>query len=503
MILNVTANVSGKARQETLNGRPHLVVPLRMMVEGVLSGSDGAIFYPKDVITHDVPAWNGMPLTLYHPLDSGRPISARDPAVLNTQGLGVVLKAAGGDALDAEAWFDKALLELADAQLTDNVKIIPRLEKGEPIEVSTGVFVTRERAVENATHNGVPYAYVAKAIKPDHLAVLPDRLGACSVSMGCGLLMANAAAGGTKLVVDNELSHSALHDALNDALRSQFKQNDPSAWVSEVFDTYFVFWQGDKLYQQGYTKSETGVVLSSATPVPVVREVSFVPVKNEESSMKLTANERTAIVAGLIANSCGCWKAGDESILNGLTDDKLKELQASAAAHQKLVGNQKEPEKPTTPAAAATEATINTWMAQQPAEIQVAMKNAMRIEARERTRLVERLTLHLSAEQKPAALQFYGAQPLEALETLAALQPSQPTANASGYGQPSHVFGMPLQRGSFMGALGNLSSTGLFGSGIQQPVTNAGFVGGQQSGTPEPITLETPVMNWNDTAPTV
>mgnify|MGYP003340203750 FL=1 len=86
------ANFAGTYRRETKDGRPHLVVPLSLIVPGVLNGSKGPLMYGRDVIKANFKAWNQIPLVAYHPTRNNVPVSANDPDILNESGLGFVLK---------------------------------------------------------------------------------------------------------------------------------------------------------------------------------------------------------------------------------------------------------------------------------------------------------------------------------------------------------------------------------------------------------------------------
>ncbi len=191
ILINLKSRVktsSSRVRREVLNGREHIVVPTRLMVSGVLNGSKGPLYYPKEEISRDEGAWNGMPLVVYHPSRNGQNVSARDPDILNSQGVGYVFKAHTQNkrgALDAEAWFDVEKTRQVDKRILENI------EAGKPIEVSTGLFTTNEPAKSGATYNGKGYDYIARDYRPDHLAILPDQLGACSIEDGCGVLMTN------------------------------------------------------------------------------------------------------------------------------------------------------------------------------------------------------------------------------------------------------------------------------------------------------------------------
>lgn len=181
-LLSVNA---GKVRRATLNGRAFLVAPLSMIVEGVLAGSKGKLHYPGDEISRSTQAWNGMPITVYHPLMNGLHVSARHPAIASTQQVGTVYNANttrlkdGRRKLKAEGWFDEELTKRVDNRVHD------ALVNGKQLEISTGLFT--ENTEERGTYNGRDYDYVARMYVPDHLAILPDQIGACDISAGCGL----------------------------------------------------------------------------------------------------------------------------------------------------------------------------------------------------------------------------------------------------------------------------------------------------------------------------
>lgn len=164
-------------------GREYLVAPLTMIVPGVLNGSKGALFYPKHEVIRSAPTWEGVPITLRHPELDGQMRSAKEPGVLNRFGIGVVRKpkVTPEGILRAEGWFDVEKLERIYPGILED------LEAGRPIEVSTGLVT--DNYAEPGTYHGQSYDYVARNYKPDHLALLPDQIGACSRQDGCGVLM--------------------------------------------------------------------------------------------------------------------------------------------------------------------------------------------------------------------------------------------------------------------------------------------------------------------------
>lgn len=168
-----------------MHGRSYLVAPLSLIVEGVLSGSRGALHYPGDEISRSTQAWNGMPITVYHPQQNGLHVSARHPSIASTQQVGTVYNAStirlkdGRKKLKAEGWFDEELTKRVDNRVHD------ALMRGDSMELSTGLFT--ENTVEAGIYNGRNYSHVARGYIPDHLAILPDQIGACDRMAGCGL----------------------------------------------------------------------------------------------------------------------------------------------------------------------------------------------------------------------------------------------------------------------------------------------------------------------------
>lgn len=264
----IVANLVGAVRRVTWHGRSYLVAPMTMIVPGVLPGSEGPILYSETVVNQDPDSWNGMPIVVNHPTITGpdgvtRHISARSPEVLEKFGIGTVFNATTGGKLGAEAWFDEERTrKLAPAYLS-------LLEAGRPGEVSTGLILHRVPADAGAVHNGIPYNHVATGYTPDHLAILPDKVGACSTKDGCGVLV-------------NEEQKGLI--------------------------TTFLEW----LRGQAATVPPTPIPSTSAT--------------TNEDAMKLTAAQRTAIIDHLVTN-CDCWKfKGDKEVLANFSDEKLVKL---------------------------------------------------------------------------------------------------------------------------------------------------------------------------------
>lgn len=167
-------------RREQLNGVDHLVVPVIMMVEGVHSGSHGPILHLASDLGRYPESWDGIPVTIGHPLVGGQYVSANSPAVLQDWAVGRIFNTQITEStLRAEAWLDEVTLErVSEATLQ-------RITNGEVIEVSVGIFSDEE--MSQGTWNNERYTAIARNHRPNHLALLPDEVGACSIADGCGI----------------------------------------------------------------------------------------------------------------------------------------------------------------------------------------------------------------------------------------------------------------------------------------------------------------------------
>lgn len=178
----VIAN-AGKIKRETYNGRSYVVAPVTMIVPGVLNGSQGALYYPPDEVSKDVGIWNAVPLTIGHPFDSyGQNVSARSPETLDKFQIGYVFndRVENGNRL-ADGYFD---VEWTKAKAPE---VYAAINAGKPMELSTGLYTSNVPVDNGRSPKGDAYQFVARDYRPDHLAILPNQRGACSIKDGCGL----------------------------------------------------------------------------------------------------------------------------------------------------------------------------------------------------------------------------------------------------------------------------------------------------------------------------
>lgn len=181
--IQLAVQVAGPARKETLMGREFRVVPALIVQEQVLHNNLGRTYLPAAAITAEwTDTMNGSPVVVDHPSSRGLPISARRPDVLNEIGVGFLFNArVDGTAVKADVYLDEARSE----DVPDLAVILEKIENGETPELSTGFPV--QVMHQQGEFDGRPYDLVMIPAGFDHLAVFAEKIGACSVSDGCGL----------------------------------------------------------------------------------------------------------------------------------------------------------------------------------------------------------------------------------------------------------------------------------------------------------------------------
>jgi hypothetical protein len=307
----VTANFAGLTRHDKMEGRDFIVAPMIMIVEGVHEGSEGALLYPAEELSKTPAVWNHKPIVVYHPERDGRGISACDPDVLTNRKVGVIMNTSfEGDKLKAEAWLEVDRMNAVDDRIASAV------EKQEMMELSTGLFTDNEKM--EGEWNGEEYLAIARNYRPDHLALLPDLKGACSIEDGAGFLRLN------------EMGHGSIRSLLSTALHGKAED----VWIEEVYGDFFIYENDGKLYKQSYEEEE-GKITITGNAVEVVRIIEYHTTEgafvasselNAVYNRKEDKMKKEKIVDGLIANKSTRWKEEDKETLMGLEKKVLENM---------------------------------------------------------------------------------------------------------------------------------------------------------------------------------
>jgi len=327
------------ATEKFLEGRKQLAVPVTMIVEGVLNGSMGPLLHLAEDFGKIPESWNGIPIVIYHPEQDGHGISANNPEVLEKSKVGFVFYSHVEDnKLKAEAWLDEEKLKVVS-----NATLLA-INAGKTMELSVGVFTENEEIA--GEFNGIKYNAIARNHRPDHLALLPDGVGACSLDNGCGMGV-NKMKGennvnkveALKVVRDSNYSVIAIGvnmaqglkqklDQLYDLVRTLRIPSDADGnggtwtYLEEAYDTFLIYsvedQKGSKYFKCNYQFPVTeGLPEFVGNPIEVVRKVEFEPIINNEVELSLNKEKETKIMAEK-CTPCVEKKAG-ELIVNSAT----------------------------------------------------------------------------------------------------------------------------------------------------------------------------------------
>lgn len=331
MFQYVTTNLKPIVHNDTMEGRDWIVAPTQMITEGVHHGSDGPIFYPADELSKITNVWNQKPVVVYHPEENGVSVSACSPEQITARKVGVLMNTKWDGItkkLGTETWLDPARIQAVDNRVADAI------EKNEMMEVSTGLFMDLERT--EGEWNGEKYIGIARNMQPDHLALLPDVKGACSIEDGAGFLRLNQSGDvidvqlvdkSTEMVginlskgiralasipsdstdykvhvaqsylfdkdlwdmtrakewVKNRKKNESInalvmnelsHDDIRSLLYSALRVSKENAWIEVVNNDNFIYEDGGNLYKQGY-KVDSNRVNLEGLPKLVEKQVTY------------------------------------------------------------------------------------------------------------------------------------------------------------------------------------------------------------------------------------
>lgn len=249
---------SSKLQLKSLNGRTYLAGPVVMAKEQVMNG----ILYPKDELSRGCPGWNGRPVTVGHPKKDGGYVSANSPDVLNEMQIGFIFDSnMDNDKMRAQLWLDVTKLDMFPA-------VRDAIANGVMLEVSTGLML--DRTEDTGVFGNVEYKGKAINHLPDHLALLPGDVGACSIKDGAGFPRIN------RLFAGNEVAFSERNRLLRVELTTVY--NEKQFLTIDLFEDTVVVESNSKLYVHTYEfNKETGKV-SLGVAVEVFQKIEYPPI---------------------------------------------------------------------------------------------------------------------------------------------------------------------------------------------------------------------------------
>lgn len=185
-LVNVSSLViNSEIHTEVIEGVEFTVIPSKTLPKDVVMNS---ILYPSEEVEAAINTLDGSPVTLSHPIVSGRFADAYAPLAQALYGLGGAFNRVKGQTDDGR-WIVEKLIPTEQLHNTERGKKLAEAIKGKkPIHTSTGIYLTREPEIgTNAA--GQEYQYRAKIDKFNHDAILLNEVGAATPEQGVGIFV--------------------------------------------------------------------------------------------------------------------------------------------------------------------------------------------------------------------------------------------------------------------------------------------------------------------------
>lgn len=447
---SITCNFKPIIRYDSMEGRPYIVAPMVMLTEGVHNGSNGALFYPREELSKTPAVWNHKPIVVYHP-SSG---TACDPDILTNRKIGIIMNTRFEDGkLKAEAWLEESRIKEVDNRILDAI------QNNKMMELSTGLFTDNEEI--SGKYGDEEYIAIAKNYRPDHLAILPDLKGACSIDDGAGFLRLNSENSVKQEKMDPQkvcirLNYDKLviNDKSYREIAQELSQQIKEGWIEDVFEDYFIYGKGGdnsyKMYKQGYIV-DNGIVKLKGVTEEVVRTVSYVTKndkilsKNFERTNKM---DKSKLIESLILNENTQWKKEDEAFLNTLSDDVLQKMVPieNKKNENKEQENEKEDEREKAVCLSESEKndiqlntdkpqTVEEYIKNAPKDIQEVLLNGLNSFKQEKAKLIAKITANKKNIFSKEQLESKNIQELQAIAALAV----ETVNNYSGQGDSPDI----------------------------------------------------------------
>ena len=309
-------------RRETIDGVEHIVVTSYTMPNNIVMNNG---LYPAEEIDKSFKTLERTLAPVEHPQNAdGKYISASDPVAIHNYHAGAfnmnVTKDGDRIRIDKYISVPEAMKTERGKRLLDRVNELETNENPRPIHTSTGVFVVPEILDEPMTNSdGQKYSWIAREMTFDHDAILLDSVGAAQPHQGVGMGV-NSDEGDLDVetfIINKDIqnvdgqSTSEKHRAVQKALEGV---GLGGVWIDELFNEEVIFSSGEELFTVPYLVDDNDIVTIVGIPLPVERNVSFVPKTN---------SQKGEAMKDFILNAL---KAAGIEVNDEMTDEQLFEM---------------------------------------------------------------------------------------------------------------------------------------------------------------------------------
>lgn len=221
--VNVLSVVNSKSKISTqiIDGKEHIVINdvVPIVDDIVMNG----IFYPADEINKSYMTLNDNLMPLDHPRINNEHVSALNPQAINNFYIGAwgrnVRKS--NDRVLMDAYIDRKFAESTEKgrMLVNRLDDMMSGKNTTPIHVSTGLTYTPDN--QSGSSKGKRYKSIARNMKFDHVAILPDKQGAATPDDGVGIFVNSD---GEKSPIENVSLIECSEDSTSNVISKTIKE---------------------------------------------------------------------------------------------------------------------------------------------------------------------------------------------------------------------------------------------------------------------------------------
>lgn len=221
--VNVLSVVNSKSKISTqiIDGKEHIVINdvVPIVDDIVMNG----IFYPADEINKSYMTLNDNLMPLDHPRINNEHVSALNPQAINNFYIGAwgrnVRKS--NDRVLMDAYIDRKFAESTEKgrMLVNRLDDMMSGKNTTPIHVSTGLTYTPDN--QSGSSKGKRYKSIARNMKFDHVAILPDKQGAATPDDGVGIFVNSD---GEKSPIENVSLIDCSDDSISNVISKTIKE---------------------------------------------------------------------------------------------------------------------------------------------------------------------------------------------------------------------------------------------------------------------------------------
>lgn len=221
--VNVLSVVNSKSKISTqiIDGKEHIVInDMVPIVDDIVMNG---IFYPADEINKSYMTLNDNLMPLDHPRINNEHVSALNPQAINNFYIGAwgrnVRKS--NDRVLMDAYIDRKFAESTEKgrMLVNRLDDMMSGKNTTPIHVSTGLTYTPDN--QSGSSKGKRYTAIARNMKFDHVAILPDKQGAATPDDGVGIFVNSD---GEKSPIENVSLIDCSDDSISNVISKTIKE---------------------------------------------------------------------------------------------------------------------------------------------------------------------------------------------------------------------------------------------------------------------------------------